>query len=103
VLNELEALPLPATALIVAVAASAVVAAIAMTRLYRFRWLVAFAVPFAVAYALYWAPVWNGADSAEYSAWAFQIIAVWFISGAIACSIVVVLIASRRRSRNGRV
>jgi hypothetical protein len=94
VLDIFESLSLPASALIVAVTAAAIVACLTMTRLYVLRWLLAFLVPFALAYTLYWAPVWRGASSAEYSAWAFLVISVWFISGAVACLIVVGLIGT---------
>jgi hypothetical protein len=98
VLDIFETLPLPATTAIVAVIAAVLVACLTFTKLYALRWLFAFVVPFAIAYAIYWVPVWNGADSSEYSAWAPLVISIWSLFGIIACSIVVVLMGWRRRS-----
>ena len=55
-------------------------------------------VPFTFAYCLYWSPVWLGADSSEYHAWAFVVVFPWFLAGAIP-SAAIVLILEKRRSR----
>ena len=34
-----------------------------------------------LSYSLYWAPVWLGANGAEYSSWALLVVAAWFIAG----------------------
>src|ERR1700722_870865 len=63
-----------------------------------FRWLWAVIVPFIFAYSLYWLPVWRGADSSEFSAWAVLVVGAWFLAGAIP-SVVIVLILRRQRAR----
>jgi hypothetical protein len=103
VLAVFKSLPLPLTALIVAVASAAVVSALLITRLYPLRWPLVLLVPSAISYALYWAPVWSGADPSEYSSWAALVILLWSIAGAIACAIVVAVIGRRRKSPRGHV
>lgn len=98
VLDIFESLPLPATSLIVAVIAGAIVACLALTRLRFLRWVFALIVPFAVAYVLYWTPVWRGANSSEYSVWAVLVISIWSISGTVVCLLIVGHIGRRRRS-----
>jgi hypothetical protein len=48
------------------------------------RWICALVVPLLIAYCLYWPPVWLGADSSEYSAWAVLCMGTWFLAGAVA-------------------
>jgi uncharacterized membrane protein len=62
------------------------------------RWLGGVAAPFAIAYILYWSPVWLGSDDvAQYSAWQFLVVGVWFLAG-VALSGVVILVWGRRRA-----
>ena len=63
------------------------------------RWVLALSVPLVISYSLYWSPVWLGADSSEYSAWAPLFIVAWYIAGAAMSSLVVYLDNWRRRRR----
>ena len=63
------------------------------------RWLLALSVPLVISYSLYWSPVWLGADSSEYSAWAPLFIVPWYIAGATISSLVIYLENWRRRRR----
>jgi hypothetical protein len=95
----LETLPMSATTAIVAAASVAIVFVVSRVLMTRWRWLFAFLVPFSVAYCLYWTPVWSGADSLEYSAWAGIFIGVWGMAGAVSCSILVAVLRSHRNKR----
>jgi hypothetical protein len=59
----------------------------------RKLWIVI--APIAVSFCLYWSPVWLGADSAEYSAWAFAFMLPWFVAGAIPSAVIVRLFEKR--------
>jgi hypothetical protein len=91
-----QQLRLLAPALIVAVSSAAIVAALTLTRLFYFRWLIAIAVPLAVSFESYWTSPWNGTGSAGQLWWAsFLTIGGGFVAGAIASSIVVWLLSRR--------
>ena len=62
------------------------------------RWLLLLVTPFALACALYWSPVWLGAESSEYSAWALALIIPWYVLGAVV-SIFVAYVVSRTRRK----
>ena len=62
----------------------------------RSGWLVALFVPFIASVCLYWAPVWLGANSSEYSSWAPLFITPWFLAGAIPSAVVVFILRRRR-------
>lgn len=63
------------------------------------RWLLALGVPALVAFALYWLPVLLGSsDAAQYSAWQFLVLGVWFLAG-LTASVMVTLLLGRGRSR----
>src|SRR5450432_2222602 len=63
------------------------------------RWLGGVAAPFALAYVLYWSPVWLGSDDvAQYSAWQFLVVGVWFLAGGVS-SVSVVVVFGRHRAR----
>ena len=59
-------------------------------------WLVAVLIPFAVAYALYWVPVWikHRADP-DFSRWASFVITFWAVPSAVACLLLVGVLAWR--------
>jgi uncharacterized membrane protein len=49
-----------------------------------FRWAAGALVPLAISYCLYWAPVWLGADSSEYSSWSGVFVVPWSLVGILA-------------------
>jgi hypothetical protein len=61
-------------------------------------------VPFALAYCLYWSPTWltDGSEfdraliRSEYHIWAFLVIGVWFLAGAIPSAAIAVMLRKRR-------
>jgi len=63
------------------------------------RWLLALSGPLVISYSLYWSPVWLGADSSEYSAWAPLFIVPWYRAGAAISSLVIYLVDWRQRRR----
>jgi hypothetical protein len=77
----LESLSLTSGAIVVAVASTALVWVLTFLLPKLPRWIWAVVVPFGLAYCLYWSPVWLGADSSEYSAWAFLGVGGWFFAG----------------------
>ena len=82
------------------VVASAILAFVwTRLRLTTLRWLLALSVPLVISYSLYWSPVWLGADSSEYSAWAPLFIVPWYVAGAVMSSLVIYLDYWRRRRR----
>jgi hypothetical protein len=94
--NFFETLPLWATTSLVALVAVVVVllACVIFPRRMSIWWAVV--VPFAVAYCAYWFPVWRGADSSEYSAWALLVIGIWFVAGFVPSAILIRFLRSRR-------
>jgi hypothetical protein len=60
-------------------------------------WIVV--VPFAVSFCLYWTPVWLGADSSEYSAWAFLGIGEYFLVGFFPAAFLALILRKRRQRR----
>src|ERR1700692_3321964 len=60
----------------------------------RKPWVVIVALTFADC--LYWSPVWLGADSSEYHAWAFVVVLPWFLAGAIPLVAILLIIGKRR-------
>ena len=98
-LDFLESLPLPVTAAMVAAMSVALLFALSRAYIGRWLWVPALLIPFALSYFLYWTPVWRGANSSEYSAWAPLLIGTWFVFGAIACSVLVAVLLARRSKR----
>lgn len=92
-------LRLLARALVVAVSSAAAVAALAMTRLHPFRWLIALTVPLALALELHWALPWNPASAAEASTWDLLALAACFVLGAMASSLVIWRLAGQLAPR----
>lgn len=93
-----ESLSLGSGAILVAILSAGVVWLLCIVCPVTLRKLWVVIVPFAFAYCLYWSPVWLGADSSEYSAWAVLGVVSWFLAGAIP-SAAIVLILRKRRSR----
>jgi uncharacterized membrane protein len=94
----LNSLSLGSGAAVVAVCSAALAGLLCYVRPVILRWFGAVAVPFALAYILYWWPVWLGSkDVAQYSAWQFFVVGVWFLAG-VASSAVVIVIFGRRRA-----
>ena len=94
----LESLSLGPGAVVVAVCSAALAWPLYRVRPVILRWLGAVAVPFALAYGLYWSPVWLGSsDIAQYSAWQFLVVGVWFLAG-VTASVVVIFALGRRRA-----
>ena len=94
----LESLSLGSGAAVVAVCSAALAWPLCRVRPVILRWLGAVAVPFALASVLYRSPVWLGSsDVAQYSAWQFLVVGVWFLAGVMA-SVVVIFALGRRRA-----
>jgi hypothetical protein len=94
----LEPLSLGSGSAVVAVCSAALAWPLCRVRPVTVRWLGAVAVPFALAYVLYWSPVWLGSsDVAQYSAWQFLVVGVWFLAG-VTASVVVIFALGRRRA-----
>ena len=58
--------------------------------------LAAVIVPFFPANCLYWSPVWLGADSSEYSIWAFAFVGAWSLAGFFPGALLVLIIQKHR-------
>ena len=97
-LDVLESLSLPVVAAILAVVSAALAVAFARIRSRTVAWFAALLTPLLLSYALYWSPVWFGADPTEYETWSFVFIVPWFLAGAIA-SCLSLVVARRRRLR----
>jgi hypothetical protein len=93
-----ESLSLGSGAILVAILSTGIVWLLCSVFPATLRKLWVAIVPFTFAYCLYWSPVWLGADSSEYHAWAFVFVFPWFLAGAIP-SAAIVLILEKRRSR----
>lgn len=93
----LGSLSLGSGAAVVAVCSAVLAGPLCYLRPIILRWLGAIAAPFVLAYTLYWSPVWLGSDDmAQYSAWQFLVVGVWFLAG-VASSVVVIVVFGRRR------
>jgi hypothetical protein len=94
----LDSLSLGSGAFLIAILSTGIVSLLCFVCPASWRKFWPVVVPFTLAYCLYWSPVWLGADSSEFSAWALLCIVPWFLAGAIP-SVAVVLIFSKFRSR----
>lgn len=92
----IESLSLGSGALLIAVLSAGVVWLLNSLLPKALRWLSVVVVPFTVAYCLYWSPVWLGSDPSEYSAWAVLVVGTWFLAGAIASALTVLILQKRR-------
>jgi len=92
----IESLSLGTGAVLIALASSGIVWLLCFVGPAALRKLWVVVVPLVVAYCLYWSPVWLGADSSEYSAWAFAFIVPWFLAGAIPSAGIVWIVQKRR-------
>ena len=66
------------------------------------RWLATLICPIIVAWMLYWLPVFLGAPSSEYGAWAVIFIGIWSVAGvctSLLIGILWTLTVRRRRAR----
>ena len=90
-----ETLPFAATTTIVVAISLVLVFAISRFLRNRWLWLPALLIPLAVSYCLYWIPVWRGADSSEYSAWAVLVLGNWFVFAVTACCVLVSIVLRR--------
>ena|SRR3989442_144301 len=92
----LNSLSLGSGAAVVAVCSAALAWPLCYVRSVTLRCLGAVVSPFALAYILYWSPVWLGSsDAAQYSAWQFLVVGVWFLAG-VTASVVVIFALGRR-------
>lgn len=67
----------------------------------RVRWrplagVLTLVCPFAIANAIYWYPVWHGADSSEFWAWAPLFIGPWYVPATVASSMIFLRMRRRR-------
>ena len=94
----MDDLPLYATTAIVAATSVALVATVSLLRVKALLWLAAVVIPVAVSYWVYWAPVWSGENSSEYSAWAPVLIGIWSLASVVASLIFVAVVSKLRNS-----
>src|SRR5579863_644549 len=87
-----ESLSIGSGAILIAVLSVGVVWLLCSVLPVALRWLWVVIVPFILSYSLYWLPVWLGADPSEFSAWEIVVIAPWFLSGAIPCAVLVLIL-----------
>jgi len=78
-----------ARAAVVAVSSAALTAALAMTRMHPFRWLIALVVPLALGCESLWALPWNAQRSPELIGWNLFAVAACFVLGAMASFLVI--------------
>jgi hypothetical protein len=95
-LDLLNSLSLKSGAVIVVIASILLSIALVRVHLKPLKWVLALGAPFLFAYCLYWAPVWLGGSSEQYHIWAPLFILPWSVAGALASSLVILLIAVRR-------
>ena len=103
--NEVEGsrnrlLRLLARALVVAFSSAALVAALAMTRLHPFRWLMALVVPLALAYESLWALPWNPVTSPESIGWNALAVAIGSLFGAMTSCLLIWRLGGQLAPRN---
>jgi len=89
-----------ARGLVVALSSAAMVAALAMTRLHAFVWLIALVVPLALAYETIWALPWNATSSPDSAGRDFFAVAIYFLLGAMASSLLIWRLGGRLASRD---
>ena len=93
--DSIDSLSILSGAIVVAVVSAAVVWALAVASPdLRKLWMVI--IPLIIAFCLYWSPVWLGADSSEYRAWALVFIVPWFVAGVIPSAAIVRVLEKRR-------
>lgn len=100
-LKFLMSISIGSGAFFVALASAIFAAAWGHIRSELIRTILALMLPVLISYSLYWAPVWLGRDSSEYSAWALVCIIPWSVAGVIASIIIERLITSRRKRKAG--
>jgi len=93
--NLFQSFSLGGGALEIAVVSALLACLLAQARSAPVRWTGAVLVPLLLSYCLYWAPVWMGTSSDQYSSWAFLGVGAWWIAGVIA-SVIVMLVVRRR-------
>jgi hypothetical protein len=76
----------------VAVASIAIALAAAQVKIDGVRYTSVVVLPVVFSYSLYWYPVWNGAHSAEYSAWEWLFVVPWSACGVFTACATLVLI-----------
>ena len=91
-----ESLSLSSSAVLIAVLSVSVVWLLCFILPAAFGSLWVVIVPLILAYFLYWLPVWLGADSSEYRAWAVLGVGAWFLSEAIPPAVLVLILEQRR-------
>ncbi len=91
----IQSLSLGSGAALVAVCSAILVWPLCYVRPAVFRWLGVVVVPLVLASCLYWSPVWLGANSSEYSSWAFLFIGPWFLAGAVSLVVVAIILGKR--------
>jgi|SRR6185312_2539989 len=99
----LQSLP-PWSAVALVAGASAVVASvIGVCWRGKFAWVVVLLTSLAIAYCLYWLPFWLGADALEADSWAPLFIGIWFLAGAVASWVALLLVHILRRHKGAHV
>jgi hypothetical protein len=102
-LDFIESLSLGSGAVLVAAMAAVVAFIIGFFWRSKLAWLLVLLISFAIAYCLYWFPAWKtGSDLAQHGAWAPICIVPWFLAGAGASSVVLLLVRSLQRVLHSR-
>lgn len=99
-LGALTSLSLSSGAAVVAVVSALLAFAWVRCRSAAAAWGLGLTAPLGVAFVLYWAPVWVGEGSSEYSSWAPLFIAPWYLAGATASVLVMALVRKKRARPN---
>lgn len=97
-LEVLESMTFGTTTFVVALISGTISGVIFYLVSNRWRWISPVMIPVIISYLIYWAPVRNGADPSEYSAWAGLFLFFWSCSG-IMLSCVICLLIQRVQKR----
>jgi len=95
-LDILRSLSWSSGAAIILVCSAILAVFLAQIRHANLRWALALFAPYALAHSLYWAPVWLGADSAEYGSWYGVFVLPWFLFGTAASCLVTLIVSNAK-------
>jgi hypothetical protein len=69
-------------------------------KLTALRWFAGALAPMVISYCLYWAPVWLGADSTEYSSWSGVFVIPWSLVGILASVAVMIGVRQHLKAKH---
>src|SRR5262245_28089597 len=102
-LNLINSLSLATGAIVVAALSAFLALFWTRIRYKAWDWILALLTPLIIAVSLYRSPVWLGASSEEFDAWAFAFIVPWYVAGALPSFMIVLLARELRTRREARV